>query len=120
MAYPGGTGCINERVAHLVRTKTGIRYARTTTSTHRFDLQDDLILFNPTVYHHREWDALFALGESFLSLQPEKPQLFYIWGHAYEFDIHGDWERFEDFCRLISGQADIFYGTNREVLLDMR
>ena len=120
MAYPGGTGCINENVAELVRSKTGVRYARTTTSTHSFDLQDDLILFNPTVYHHREWDALFALGEAFLSLQPDKPQLFYIWGHAYEFDIHGDWERFEDFCRLISGQADVFYGTNREVLLDMR
>ena len=120
MAYPGGTGCINEHVADLVRTKTGIRYARTTTSTHSFELQDDLIMFNPTVYHHREWDALFALGEAFLSLQPEKPQLFYIWGHAYEFDIHGDWERFEDFCRLISGQADVFYGTNREVLLDIR
>ncbi len=119
MAYPGGTGCINEHVADLVRTKTGVRYARTTTSTHSFDLQDDLILLNPTVYHHREWDALFALGEAFLSLQPERPQLFYIWGHAYEFDIHGDWERFEDFCRLISGQPDIFYGTNREVLLDM-
>ncbi len=120
MAYPGGTGCINGHVADLVRTKTGIRYARTTTSTLNFDLQDDLILFNPTVYHHREWDALFALGEAFLSLQPEKPRLFYIWGHAYEFDIHGDWERFEDFCRLISGQTDIFYGTNREVLLDER
>ena len=24
---------------------------------------------------------------------------------------------FEDFCRLISGHSDIFYGTNREVLL---
>ena len=118
MAYPGGTHVMNEHVADLIRTRTGIRYARTTTSTHTFDLQSDLIIFNPTVYHHPEWDALFELGEKFVSLKPDVPQIYYIWGHAYEFDIHGDWERFEDFCRLISGHDDIFYGTNREVLLD--
>jgi len=118
MAYPGGTHVMNEHVADLIRTRTGIRYARTTTSTHSFDLQSDLIIFNPTVYHHVEWDALFELGERFVSLKPDKPQIYYIWGHAYEFDIHGDWERFEEFCRLISGHGDIFYGTNREVLLD--
>ena len=117
MAYPGGTGCMNDRVADLIRTKTGVKYARTTTSTHTFDLQDDLIVFDPTVYHHTEWDRLFSLGEEFLSLRPDTPKLFYIWGHAYEFDIHDDWDRFEDFCRLISGQSDIFYGTNREALL---
>ena len=118
MAYPGGTHVMNGHVADLIRTRTGIRYARTTTSTHSFDLQSDLIIFNPTVYHHVEWDALFELGEEFVSLKPEVPQIYYIWGHAYEFDIHGDWERFEDFCRLISGHGDIFYGTNREVLLN--
>ena len=118
MAYPGGTHVMNEHVADLIRTRTGIRYARTTTSTHSFDLQSDLIIFNPTVYHHVEWDALFELGERFVSLKPDKPQIYYIWSHAYEFDIHGDWERFEEFCRLISGHGDIFYGTNREVLLD--
>ena len=119
MAYPGGTHVMNDHVADLIRTRTGIRYARTTTSTHSFDLQENLYVFNPTVYHHPEWDALFELGEKFVSLRAEKPQIFYIWGHAYEFDIHGDWERFEDFCRLISGKSDIFYGTNRQVLLGM-
>ncbi|MBE6726250.1 MAG: polysaccharide deacetylase [Ruminococcaceae bacterium] len=117
MAYPGGTHAMNEHVADLIRTRTGIRYARTTTSSHSFDPQSDLIVFKPTVYHHVEWDELFSLGEQFVSLKPDRPQIYYIWGHAYEFDIHGDWERFEDFCRLISGHSDIFYGTNREVLL---
>lgn len=117
MAYPGGSHLVDDRVAILIRENTGIRYARTTTSTHSFDLQEDLILFNPTVYHHVEWDKLFELGEKFISLKTDKPQIFYIWGHAYEFDIHGEWERFEEFCRLISGHEDIYYGTNREVLL---
>ena len=60
--------------------------------------------------HHR-------IGKEFLALKPDTPKIFYIWGHAYEFDIHGDWERFEEFCRMISGHGDIFYGTNKEVLL---
>ncbi len=117
MAYPGGTHVMNEHVADLIRTRTGVKYARTTTSTHNFDLQQNLHIFNPTVYHHVEWDKLFELGGKFIALQPDVPQIYYIWGHAYEFDIHGDWERFEEFCKMISGRSDIFYGTNREVLL---
>ncbi len=117
MAYPGGTHVMNEHVADLIRNNTGIKYARTTTSTHNFDLQSDLIIFNPTVYHHVEWDEMFRLGEEFLALKPDTPKIFYIWGHAYEFDIRNEWNRFEQFCRLISGRDDICYGTNAEVLL---
>lgn len=36
---------------------------------------------------------------------------------AYEFDVRNDRARFEEFCKLISGRSDIFYGTNKEVLL---
>lgn len=117
MAYPGGTGCMNDHVAELIKTRTGVKYARTTTSTHNFEPQNNLCRFDPTVYHHVEWDKMFELGEKFISLKPDTPKIYYIWGHAYEFDIHGDWERFEEFCRMISGHDDIFYGTNREVLL---
>ena len=49
-------------------------------------------------------------------MQPDTPQLFYVWGHSYEFDAHDTWGKFEEFCRLIAGHDDIFYGTNREVL----
>ncbi|MBQ7702909.1 MAG: polysaccharide deacetylase family protein [Firmicutes bacterium] len=117
MAYPGGTKCMDDRVARVIREKTGVRYARTTTSTHSFDLQENLMVFNPTINGCGEWDILFELGEKFVSLRPDTPKLFYIWGHAFDFDIYGEWERFEVFCRLISGKQDIFYGTNREVLL---
>ncbi|MGG1515404.1 polysaccharide deacetylase family protein [Paenibacillus oryzisoli] len=117
MAYPGGGVNNNDRVAEIIRNNTAIQYARTTTSTHHFDLQTNLIRFNPTVYHHQEWDKMFELAEAFIRMPAQTPQLFYIWGHSYEFDIHGTWDRFEQFCELISGRDDIFYGTNREVLL---
>jgi hypothetical protein len=59
---------------------------------------------------------MFALGERFLSLKSDKPQLFYIWGHSYEMDAdYISWERFEEFCQFVSGKDDVFYGTNKEV-----
>ena len=61
-------------------------------------------------------DRMLALGERFLALEAREPALFYIWGHAYELDAWDFWERFEEFCRMIGGRDDIFYGTNREIL----
>ncbi len=118
MAYPGGGVNNNEHVAQLVQEHTGIQYARSTVTTGSFAPFRNLYRYEGTLYHHEEWDQLFALGEEFLQLQCDTPQVFYIWGHAYEFDIYPErWERFEEFCRMMSGHEDIFYGTNREVLL---
>ena len=117
MAYPGGGKNHDERVVRLIRERTKIRYARTIISNASFDLQDDLLVFRPTVYHHESMQALFDIGKRFLEMQADRPQILYVWGHAYEFDIHNTWSQFEDFCRLISGHSDIFYGTNKEVLL---
>lgn len=117
MAYPGGGTNYDERVVRLIKENTGIKYARTTISSLSFDLQEDLYTFKPTVYHHGNWDDMIALGKRFIALKPETPKLLYIWGHAYEFDINNSWEKFEEFCRSISGKDDIFYGTNSEVLL---
>ncbi|MBR2730828.1 MAG: polysaccharide deacetylase family protein [Clostridia bacterium] len=116
-AYPGGGVNYDHRVAGLIRQSTGIRYCRTIVSSHSFDLQDNLFAFKPTVHHLMEFDEMRALAERFVALRPETPALFYIWGHAYEFDIDNSWKKFEDFCRFLSGRDDIFYGTNKEVLL---
>ncbi|HPE95942.1 MAG TPA: polysaccharide deacetylase family protein [Bacillota bacterium] len=117
MAYPGGGVNHDARVQKIIKENTKIKYARTITSTYSFDRQSDLLCFNPTVYHIMESQQLFALGEEFVRLEPDEPKLFYIWGHSYEFDIAGTWKQFEDFCKLISGKNDIFYGTNRQTLL---
>ncbi len=91
-----------------------IRFARTVISSFSFDMQENLLRFNPTLSFRNE--RLFELAEKFLALDTEEPKLFYIWGHTYELDAtDGAWERFEEFCRMISGKDDIFYGTNKEV-----
>ena len=115
MAYPGN-GNNADRVAEIIKNHTAIKYARTTNDTLNFDMQDNLYLFNPTV-HHDDYDNLFRLGEEIVNMKSDTPKLFYIWGHSFEFDIFNDWDKFEEFLKLISGREDIFYGTNREVLL---
>ena len=117
MAYPcGGVNC-DDRVAEIIRNNTPVKYSRTITTTNSFEPYSDLYQYKGTLYHHEEWDKLFKMGEEFLSLKANTPKVFYIWGHAYEFDIYPErWEMFDEFCRMMSGKDDIFYGTNLEVL----
>lgn len=116
MAYANGGENNNDTVAQVIRERTNIQYARTINCTGNFAIQKNLLRYNPTVFHLR-MDEMFALGEQFLAMEPETPQLFYVWGHSYELDAENTWNRFEEFCRMMSGHPDVFYGTNREVLL---
>ena len=116
-AYPGGGVNYDSRVANIIKEHTGVRYCRTTVSSHSFDVQENLYEFKPSVYHHGEWDMLFELGEKFLSLPATTTQIFYVWGHAYELDIHDTWTRFEEFLQMMSGRRDIAYLTNKDALL---
>lgn len=118
MAYPCGGVNNDDRVAKLIAENTGVKYARTITSSFSFDLQQNLYRFNPTVYLHGDGIARATeLAKEFLAMETDKPKIFYIWSHAYEFDIRNTWGEVEEFCRLISGHDDVFYGTNTEVLL---
>ena len=118
MAYPCGGINNDDRVASIIKNQTGVKYARTITSTHSFDLPENLYRLNPSVYIG-EPDTMFELAEKFIQLKTNTSQLFYIWGHAYEFDVMDEitWDKFEEFCKLISKKDDIYYGTNKEVLL---
>ena len=117
MAYPCGGVNNDDRVAEIIRANTGVQYSRTITSTHSFAPQANLLRFNPTV-SHMEWDKMFELAEEFIAFKADTPQIFYIWGHSYEFDYDPSFRpRMEELCRMIGGRDDIFYGTNREVLL---
>lgn len=126
MAYPCGGENNNDHVARIIREDTGIRYARTITSTGSFERPQNYFRLDPTCYHladstspygmSAKMDGLMERAEAFLRADSG---LFYIWGHSYEFDLFdGAWERFEAFCAAISGKSDVFYGTNRDILLN--
>ncbi len=116
MAYPGGGINNNHFIAELIGKETEIKYARTTICNSSFDVQQNLLEFRPTVFH-KNWDMMYELADRFFELTPATPQVFYIWGHSYEFDIDNSWDKFEEFCRYVSGKEDVFYATNREALL---
>lgn len=117
-AFPGGGVNHDKRVEDLIRYNTGCKYARTTDSTGGFELPSDLFCLNPSVYFI-ETDEMFRLGREFIEAKADKPMLYYIWGHSYELDAWDFWDRFEEFCQMISNKEDIFYGTNIEILGEM-
>ncbi len=117
MAYPCGGVNNDDRVAGIIEANTGIQYCRTITTNHSFDVQSNLFRFNPTAFH-LDFESLMKLGQEFIDLKTETPKIFYIWGHSFEMDYHAEyWLKLEEFFKLISNKNDIFYGTNKEVLL---
>ena len=117
MAYPCGGENNDDRVAEIIKNNTGIKYARTIKSVYDFEPQTNFFRFNPSVYY-LEFDKMMELSRKFVELKTDTPQIFYIWGHSFEMDYEEDyWVKLEEFFKLISGKEDIFYGTNKEVLL---
>lgn len=112
MAYPMGT-CSDDVVATL--RQCGVAYSRTTQSTYNFKLPEDWLRWHPTC-HHREKE-MPELCDRFLALQIKNrgPQLFYLWGHSYEFDLRDNWHVIEEFCERMGGHEAIWYATNMEI-----
>ena len=118
MAYPcGGVNC-DDRVAKVVKERTGVKYARGFVKSYSFSFPKDLYQLESTI-RFTETDKMFELAKEFLENDFGYPAVFSIWGHGYEMqeDNH-TFEDFERFCKLISNKKDIFYGTNAEVYLN--
>lgn len=111
MAYPFGT--YDETVIEILRL-SGIRYCRTTEVTHGFDLPKNWLAW-PATCHHND-PRLFELAEQFVSPIAEGySRLFYVWGHAFEFDRDGNWDRMEQFLQKVGNREDVWYATNGEI-----
>ena len=112
-AYP--FGCFDDEVLSML-SAAGICYARTTTSTHGFDLPKNFLTWDATC-HHAE-PELMTLAERFCGEEPlfGQPRLFYLWGHAYEFDMHENWDVMERFLAYVSQYRNgIWMATNGEI-----
>ena len=112
-AYP--CGYVNDRVISVIKERTGIKYARSVRITENFLPQRNLYDMEFTTRNFGE--NFLKLTRDFVELKTDKPRIFSVWGHAYEFDWKRNWHVFEEFCKIISGHGDIFYGTNSEVFL---
>lgn len=112
MAYPYGTH--SDSVVEVLRN-CGIAYARTTVSTERFNIPTDWLRMPATCHHNNP--HLMELADKFLAMSvPNLPQLFYLWGHSYEFEGNNNWHVIEEFTDRMAGKEDdIWYATNIEI-----
>lgn len=112
MAYP--FGCCNDTVVAAIKA-AGIVYSRTTESTGGFNIPHDWLRL-PATCHHND-PELTELATRFVNndIRWGKPELFYLWGHSYEFANADNWEIIENFCALVSGKENIWYATNIEI-----
>ena len=112
-AYPFGV--FDDRVVRILKD-SGIVYARTVISSHRFDLPKDWLRLEATCHHNDP--ALAQLMEKFLADDPRpSAKFFYIWGHSYEFDQYNNWELLENLAKTLGSREDVWYCTNIEAYM---
>lgn len=111
LAYPFGT--YSDEVVNALKA-TGAAYARTVVSTHDFSIPTDWLRLHPTCHHNDL--KLMELADRFLNNSvPFGSQLFYLWGHSYEFEADDNWQVIEEFAQKMSGHGDVWYATNIEI-----
>lgn len=97
----------------------GIAYCRTTVSTEAFSVPSDWLRMPATCHHNNP--RLMELAGQFLEYEKVTapwrlhPQLFYVWGHSYEFNDNNNWNVIEEFAETVGSRPDIWYATNIEV-----
>ena len=115
-AYPNGS--YSDEAVEILKS-AGIHYARTVISTEKFDIPSDWLRL-PTTCHHAN-PRLMALAKQFVESGDgynfwwTQPQLFYLWGHSYEFNDNNNWDIIEKFAEYIGNREDIWYATNGEI-----
>ena len=110
MAY--ANGLVDDKVVDVLKA-TGIWYSRTTVSTLKFTMPTDWLRLPATCHHNNP--KLMELADKFLGLKSMVPNVFYVWGHAYEFDDNNNWHVIEKFAEKMAGKDDIWYCTNIEL-----
>lgn len=112
-AYPFGV--FDEDVKDMLAL-AGYEYARVVPSTGTFAIPDDFLEWSATAHHNDE--NLMDLARSFCEGKRfmMHPELFYLWGHAYEFDQHNNWNVIEEFCEYVGKFKDtVWFATNIEI-----
>lgn len=108
-------GKSNDDVQELLRL-SGLIYCRTVRSSHSVQLttSKDWLQLEPSCHHGDP--ELMTLAESFLDETKPYMQLFYVWGHSYEFMREDNWDVMETLLKTVSGKDYIWYATNIEIV----
>lgn len=98
-----------------------IAYARTLGGdNNQFLLPTDWYAWMPTVRNLNP--RLMNFVDEFLDIDVNNlynsvryPRLFFMWGHASEFDQDNGWELLDNVCKKLTSKTDIWYATNIEI-----
>ncbi len=126
MAYPDSgirvweNGADYETIKRYL-TDLDIAYARTLGGDNdKFYLPTDWHCWMPTAHHVNP--KLMEYIDKFLNLNIDEnyisgqgARLFYLWGHAYEFERDNNWDFLDEICEKLGGHEDIWYATNMEI-----
>ena len=111
-AHPFGTH--TKAIDEMLRL-AGYVGARSVVSTHSFDIPEDFIMLDPTCHHGDP--KLMELAEKFCTTSARDGRLFYVWGHAYEFDKDDNWDVMEKLLAYVTQyKEDIWFATNTEII----
>lgn len=111
-AYPFGV--YGKNTVETLRL-AGYQGARTIRSTGGFDLPANFLEWDPTCHHNDP--KLMELARQFVENPFPFPQLFYVWGHGYEFDDNGNWDRMEGLLSFLGEYRErIWFATNGEIM----
>lgn len=116
MAYANGS--YNDEVLDLLK-KAGIKWARIAGQSEKFDLPTNWLEWQGTCHHNNS--RLMEMAKEFIEQKEHwyywsrKLQLFYLWGHSYEFDDNDNWNVIEEFAEYIGNREDVWYATNGEI-----
>ena len=126
-AYPFGDN--DDRIEEIMRY-AGLKYCRALQRkyctnldkpiSHRFDMPLNWLRIIPSCHHNDP--MLMQMAQNFADMKIDKsfkwgtkPQLFFLWGHSYEFNDDNNWGVIEDFAKFIGNRDDIWYATNGEI-----
>lgn len=110
MSYAFGN--YSDEIVNTIKT-LGIEYSRTVNSTNSFVMPEDFMRWKPTCHHNAD---LMKLADDFLkSPGYRRLEVFYIWGHSFEFERENTWEKMEKFCQYIAHKDEVWYTTNMEI-----
>ena len=111
MSYPFGK--YSQEIINAMKP-CGIEYSRTAESRAGFNPPEDFMRWHSTCHHS---DDIFGKLDALVNNKWGPLQIFYIWGHSYEFpQVEGAWERMEEFCKKASEHSDkIWFATNIEI-----
>ena len=116
MAYANGS--YNDEIVEILK-KSGIEWARIAGQSEKFDLPIDWMKWQGTCHHNHP--RLMELAKEFIEQNSSgyywanTLQMFYLWGHSYEFDDNNNWDVIERFAEYIGGRENIWYATNGEI-----